>query len=503
MSRLAKNVSANLLANAWSTALALLLTPWYVRLLGVESYGLIGFYVSWVAMLGILDTGISATALREIAWLWARPEERRHAGTLLRSLEGAYWGIMSLIGIALLLGAWWFGASWFKSAAIAPEVVRQALLLMTVSLIVQVPSGLYVAGLMGLQRQVECSALVAIFGTVRGLGAVAVLSAIQPDIRVFFLWQIAASAAQTVVMRSVLWRRIRTGDDRPRFSAAALQSVKEFAGGMTLLTALGVVLNQLDKMILSRFATLEALGYYMLAWTVASGLSRVATPLIQAFGPQFTELISRGDDDAAALQLRLASQLMSALILPPSAVVMFFSGPVLLAWIGNPAVAARAAPLLALLTVGTVLSVCSYPALSILYSRKRLRPVVVVNITALAILAPALVAAVIWYGALGAAACWAAYGLGIYIAYQTLGLSGLPGQGVAAATLRDFAAPGAVAFAAVAAARYWSGAINGTGELVAVLSAALLVGCLGSALACRDLLNAILVSLRWKTSSVL
>jgi uncharacterized membrane protein YjjB (DUF3815 family) len=74
---------------------------------------------------------------------------------------------------------------------------------------------------------------------------------------------------------------------------------------------------------------------------------------------------------------------------------------------------------------------------------------------------------------------------------------------VAAATLRDFAAPGAVAFAAVAAARYWSGAINGTGELVAVLSAALLVGCLGSALACRDLLNAILVSLRWKTSSVL
>ena len=83
----AKNVSANLLANAWSTALALLLTPWYVRLLGVESYALIGFYVSWVAMLGILDTGISATALREIAWLWARPDDRRQAGTLLRSLE--------------------------------------------------------------------------------------------------------------------------------------------------------------------------------------------------------------------------------------------------------------------------------------------------------------------------------------------------------------------------------------------------------------------------------
>src|SRR5712691_7622512 len=131
MSRLAKNVSANLLANAWSTALALLLTPWYVRLLGVESYGLIGFYVSWVAMVGILDTGISATALREIAWLWARPDERRQAGTLLRSLEAAYWGIMVVLGTGLLTAAWWFGAGWFKSAALAPDVVRQALLLMT------------------------------------------------------------------------------------------------------------------------------------------------------------------------------------------------------------------------------------------------------------------------------------------------------------------------------------------------------------------------------------
>src|SRR6185503_20449396 len=107
MSRLAKNVSANLAANAWSTALALLLTPWYVRLLGVESYALIGFYVSWVALLGILDTGISATASREIAWLWARPDDRRQAGTLLRSLEVMYWGIMVALGAVMLAAAWW------------------------------------------------------------------------------------------------------------------------------------------------------------------------------------------------------------------------------------------------------------------------------------------------------------------------------------------------------------------------------------------------------------
>ena len=72
MNSLSKNISANLLSNVWLVVLLLLVTPMYVWFLGVESYALIGFYSSWVAILGILDTGISATAMREIAWLEAR-----------------------------------------------------------------------------------------------------------------------------------------------------------------------------------------------------------------------------------------------------------------------------------------------------------------------------------------------------------------------------------------------------------------------------------------------
>lgn len=84
---LGKNISANILSNAWSVLLALLLTPAYVSFLGVESYGLIGFHLSLIAVLGILDTGISATAVREIAWLAVRPEGRRTIPILVFSLE--------------------------------------------------------------------------------------------------------------------------------------------------------------------------------------------------------------------------------------------------------------------------------------------------------------------------------------------------------------------------------------------------------------------------------
>jgi O-antigen/teichoic acid export membrane protein len=179
-----------------------------------------------------------------------------------------------------------------------------------------------------------------------------------------------------------------------RFSVKALRSVRDFSGAMILITALTMAMSQADKMILSRVVSLEAFGFYMLASTVVAGLSRVATPLIQTFGPRFTELLSRGDGEGLAKQVRLASQLMSVLILPPAALIMFLSKPILFAWLGNQAVADGASQILAAMVVGAVFTSCSYPALSILYSRQQFRPVVVVNLVCLLVLLPLLIQAV-------------------------------------------------------------------------------------------------------------
>ncbi len=495
MSFLGKNISANLLSNVWLTALMLFLTPLYVRFLGVESYGLIGFYLSWIAIFGILDTGISATAVREIAWLAARPEEKEKIPALLLSLEVVYWGVVLILGVGILVGAWFFGASWFQAKDLPPELVRDALMLMAVSLVVQVPIGLYIGGLMGLQRQVECSGLLALFGTVRGFGAVIVLYLISPDIRVFFLWQIVACVLQTGVMRWLLLKRVRIDRYPARFSLGILRSVKAFAGGMILITALSIVITQMDKVILSRLVSLEVFGFYMLAWAVASGLSRVATPLMQAFNPRFTELVSRRDDEALAKQARLVSQLMSVLILPPAALILFFSKPILLAWIGNSAVAVGAWPILAVMVVGTALSACSYPALSILYSKKQLRPVVAVNFFSLIILLPLLILVVAHFGVMGAAFCWGLYGLTQYIAYQAYGLRGIPKTSLIPSILRDFVVPCVVSLVVAGMAWYWLSGVKERMATVVLLGLGLVVGWAAALLVCKDLLKIVMEKL--------
>lgn len=487
MSRLAKNLSANFLSNAWSTALALLLTPLYVSWLGIESYGLIGFYASWVAVLGILDTGISVTAMRQLSWMSSREDERDAMPSLVRSIEIVYWAALGLIGSLMLALAWAFGAAVFASTSLAPGVVRDTLMLMAISLTVQVPSGLYTGGLLGLQRQVESSALVAGFGTLRAAGAIAVLTLVAPDIRLFFCWQIVASILQTGVTRQALQRAV-AGGTPATFSPPLLLAVRRFAGGMTLVTGLSVILAQADKILLPRLVALDAFGVYMLAWTAASGLSRIATPLIQAFAPRFTELVARGEAVALAADVRRASRLLSAVLLPPAALLVVMPAPLLFAWLGDAALASDAAPLLAVLTGGTVLSASSYPALSVLYSQGRLRPVIVVTIASVFVVLPLLAFAAMRAGALGAAYCWLAYGLVMYLAYQVLALRALPGTSVAAAIVRDFLYPAALAFG-VAAATSQMGDTTARGQILAVVCAGGLAGCALTLVCCTDLMN--------------
>lgn len=441
MNLIARNFSANLLSNMWLTVLSLILTPFYIALLGIESFGLIGFYMSWVAILSILDTSVSVAATREIAWRSAKPETKKTLPVLIKSLEVTYWTTIILFGICILIAAWLLGADWFEATDLSPDFIRNVLVLMSISLVVQVPSGLYIGGLIGLQRQVECSGLTAFFTTVRGCGAILLIWLINNDLYTFFIWQIVISLIQTGVLRWALWRRINTGIHSARFSLKMILTIKNYVGSIMLIGVLGAILSQADKMILSGKASLEDFGFYMLSWTVASGFSRAATPLIHAFQPKFTELIALGDEDELAKHLRLSSQIMSVLIIPPAAMLVFLSEPILTIWIANDAVSASTAPILSIMIFGTLFSSCSYPSVSILYCRNQLLTVVATGVICVIILVPLLFFAIEHFEAVGAALVWAIYGIILYLSYQFFGLRSFSYANLLLSTLKNFITP--------------------------------------------------------------
>jgi len=80
-----KNLLAGFTNAAWSAILGLAVLPIYLKYLGIESYGLIGFSIMMQSVMSLLDMGIAPTINREIARFSARGK-LQEAGKLLHTL---------------------------------------------------------------------------------------------------------------------------------------------------------------------------------------------------------------------------------------------------------------------------------------------------------------------------------------------------------------------------------------------------------------------------------
>ena len=69
-----KNIAANYVGRAWGFISVYLFVPLYLKFLGIEAYGLVGFYSTLLGVLAFADIGSTATFKREIARLSARKD---------------------------------------------------------------------------------------------------------------------------------------------------------------------------------------------------------------------------------------------------------------------------------------------------------------------------------------------------------------------------------------------------------------------------------------------
>ena len=96
MNRIKLNILANFGGQGWAALAQLAFVPLYLKFLGIEAYGLIGFYMMLQGILQILDVGLSMTINRELARYLTQPEktgepaleEARVALRVLRGLRG-------------------------------------------------------------------------------------------------------------------------------------------------------------------------------------------------------------------------------------------------------------------------------------------------------------------------------------------------------------------------------------------------------------------------------
>lgn len=448
-----RNVVANLLGRSWPTILGFLCVPVYVRILGIEGYGLVGFFAAMQAMFSLLDVGLSASLNRELARHSAKPGDPARERDLVRTLEMIYWALALVVGALIVAAAPSIALRWVQPERLSPGEIENAVRMMGLVLALQFPFTLYEGGLLGLQRQVALNLVIAAAGTLRFAGAAAVLVWWSPTLTAFFGAQLVASALLTMATAWLLWRSLPPASRASRFDRAALARVWRFAAGMLGISITAVILVQADKIVLSRLLSLEAFGYYALAATVAAGLYAIISPVFLAVFPRFSQLVALGDEAALRETYHRVAQTMSAALLPVAIVLALFSWDIVRLWTGSAAIAGEAALLVTLLAVGTGLNGLMNVPYALQLAHGQVRLTLVANVVAIAILVPLMIVLARRVGAAGVAATWVLLNAGYVTVVLALMHRRLLRGELGTWARRDVGAPLLAALAVAGAAR--------------------------------------------------
>jgi Membrane protein involved in the export of O-antigen and teichoic acid len=401
-----KNAVANLLGTGWAAILNLAFVPVYVRLLGIESYGLIGLFAALQAALSLLDLGITPALSRELARFSAKPGSSKDANDLARTLEVVYWGVAIAIALIMMAGARIVGTRWVHATSLSQSVVTRSMALMGLVAAAQWPTTFYLSGLQGLQRQVLLNGLSIITATMRYAGAAFVIVYVSRTVEAFFSWQLAVSLLGSTALFAAFWHAMPASPQRPAIRWALLRSIRRFAVGLSGITAISLILTHADKIVLSRLAPLSELGYYSLAAVVAQSLVLISGPVVRSVFPRFAQLAVLDSDFNLRRLYHRACQVIAVQVFPAGLLLSVFASEILTLWTRNQQTVVHTHVLVSLLVIGSIFVAIQtgpyFLALAHGWTGLNLR----IGVLTVSLSIPLLVIMVQLYGGVGAATVW-------------------------------------------------------------------------------------------------
>ena len=139
---LKRNIIASYACQIYITAVGVLTLPLYIKYMGAEAYGLVGFFAMLQAWFALLDLGLTPTIARETAKFKAGGYDALHYRQLFRALNLLFFGIAIIGGTLLFFNAETIGHHWLKIEKLSIVEVNFALQVMAVSVALRWMTGL-------------------------------------------------------------------------------------------------------------------------------------------------------------------------------------------------------------------------------------------------------------------------------------------------------------------------------------------------------------------------
>ncbi len=401
-----RNIVANMIGRAWGVLSVYLFVPLYLKFLGIEAFGLVGFYSTLLGVLAFADLGLTATLSREMARLEAREGTAGEMGDLLRTYESIYLGISLALASVIWLLAPVIAGRWLQASALPPAEIASAIRIMGIAIAFQLPATLYSGGLFGLQRQVMANFLSIGWSVLRGVGSVLVLWFVSPTILAFAFWQLFSNAAYCFAVRSGLWHSLPAPPARPGFKSAVLRNTWRYASGLACLTLLSGILKQADKLAVSKLMPLEVFGYYTLAGSLAMAPLLLANPIAIAVFPRLTGLVSTGDGAPLKRIYHRACALVSVAVFPGALTLALYAGDFIFAWTGSVAAGHKVGTVAALLLAGQAMQAITVVPYYLALAHGNIKLNLWIGTASVLIITPLLILLIKRFGVVGGGISW-------------------------------------------------------------------------------------------------
>jgi O-antigen/teichoic acid export membrane protein len=380
----------------------LVATPFVIRLLGPQQYGIVAFVNVLIGYLSFADMGMGTASTRFGSLAHARGNDEEEAtaiwsALLLAVVPAAIVSIAlavsarPLIEHGLRLPAYLhepaiacvrLAALGFLARAIAGVLNTPATVRLRMDLVVLVIAGTNTG-------QILLVPLVVYIGG--GVtGAVSVIT---------------GAAIAAALLHAIIGFRLLPALRRPHISRAVVRSLAGFGGGLMLSLIASTILANVEKLLLPRYASVEALAFYSVAFTLAFMLTQLPLAIMQSLLPAFSRLHANPDRSDFELLYRRGLHAMLFWALPGALFICIAARPFLTLWAG-PQYGLESTLPVYLLIGGIVCEILAYVPGGVLITLGRTDIIARCQLSLLVPYVAGSAFLIIHFGAAGAAVAW-------------------------------------------------------------------------------------------------
>ncbi|PQA95865.1 hypothetical protein B0A69_05720 [Chryseobacterium shigense] len=365
-SNIAKLIS-NYGSRLWSLLSIFIFVPFYIQILGVENYAVIGFYALILGIISFADSGMSSAVIKE----FSQNHSPSYKYSIFRSIENIYLLVCLITMIVIVLGSDFIAEKWLNSNTISIGTLSYYISLIGIGATLQLLTSLYFGALFGLGEQVKANFYQIIWNIFRAGMIIPILIFYKPELEVYFIWQIVCNLIYLVILRIQSINILRKLDSNLKRSFKKIpSSILNYIGGMLFIAVISAINIQADKIITSSIFTLKIFGYYNLASIIAQIPVIFGTPLVMFVFPLFSKFTS--DDKNISIIFDKISYLLSIIIFPISFLIIFFPVEILKLWNGKNIESGMFEPLahvIRLLITGSIFLALQLPLFYLLLSK--------------------------------------------------------------------------------------------------------------------------------------